>query len=114
MVCDCVRKTKQRAWNETAMCRARYVTEENKGYKKTSLTLSVPALGREVRRAQKNPKQRSETLLGSNQTVFSTSEKDELVKYLSVMESRLFGLTSKELRNLASKLAEKNRKKFIF
>jgi hypothetical protein len=46
--------------------------------------------------------------MGNYKSVF-TSEQKELVKYVQAMESRLFGLTTHDLRKLACQLAEKNR-----
>jgi hypothetical protein len=46
--------------------------------------------------------------------VVSTSEEQELVTYLKVVMGRLLGLTSKEFRNLAFQLVEKNEKHILF
>lgn len=40
--------------------------------------------------------------------MFTLEQEEELVSYLKTMESRLFGLTMKDLRSLAYQLAEKN------
>jgi hypothetical protein len=73
------------------------------GYKKASVTFGVTltTLERKVS-------------LGRKQTMFSTSEEGKLAIYLKVIEGILFGLTSKELRNLAFQLAQKNVKHHPF
>lgn len=52
--------------------------------------------------------------LGPISKVFSTAEETELVSYLQLMEGRLFGLTSIDLRKIAYQLAVKNNKKNNF
>ncbi|CAI6356950.1 unnamed protein product [Macrosiphum euphorbiae] len=46
--------------------------------------------------------------LGPRLTVFNTTEENELVSYLKLMEGRLFGLSVEDLKKLAYQLAEKN------
>lgn len=46
--------------------------------------------------------------MGNFKCVFSTEQEAELVEYIKHMESRLFGLTTTELRCVAFQLAEKN------
>jgi hypothetical protein len=92
------------------------VTGGHMGHKEASVTFGVPqtTLERKIKCAKKNPYQKLKVSFGPKQTVFSTSEEEELVIYLKKMGGRLFGLTSKELRNLAFQLADKNGKHHPF
>lgn len=47
--------------------------------------------------------------LGSLKTVFNEEQENDLVEYIKMMEARLFGLTSKDLRFSAYQFAEKNK-----
>lgn len=47
--------------------------------------------------------------LGSRHPVFSPEQEQELVKHILDFESRMYGLTTRDLRQLAYQLAEKNR-----
>lgn len=47
--------------------------------------------------------------LGSRHTTFDEDMEKELVTYLKDMESRLFGLTTRDVRCLAFQLAERNK-----
>lgn len=52
--------------------------------------------------------------MGNFKKTFSSAQEEELVEYIKLMESRLFGLTTKDLRRLAFQLAEKNNIKHTF
>jgi hypothetical protein len=69
------------------------------GYKMASVTFGIPraTLERNVTCAKENANQKLKMSLGLRQSVFSTSEKEELVTYWKSMKGRLFGLTKKNL-----------------
>ena len=50
----------------------------------------------------------AEKLFGSRIRVFSPAQKEELVNHILTMESKFFGLTTKDVRYLAFHMAEKN------
>lgn len=90
------------------------VLDGKKGYKLASKFYGVPqtTLERKVRLARQNDSRVSDVKvpLGPIATVFTKKEEDELVIYLQEMESRLFGLTTLELQQLAYQLAVRNNK----
>lgn len=77
--------------------------------------VSKSTLERRVRKARYTEKADSDSdydyrkkKLGRYKTVFNREQEEELCKYIKSMQSRLFGITGKELWTLAFQLAEKN------
>jgi hypothetical protein len=99
-----VRNTKQQVWSEGSMRSA--VDEVTEGQGKRRLLRSGY-----LKSGKTNPNQKMYVSSGPKQTVFSTSEKEELATYLKVAEGRLSVFTQEELRNLAFQLAKKKKKK---
>lgn len=52
--------------------------------------------------------------MGNFKKIFTDAQEAELVDYIKIMESRLFGLNTKDLRRLAFELAERNHLKHSF
>lgn len=77
--------------------------------KKAAMQYKVPytTLRRRVN-SNKNPEEASKKVLGRFRPVFTKEQEKELVEFILDMESRLFGLSTKELRHLAFQYAEKN------
>ncbi|CAG5100687.1 Protein of unknown function [Cotesia congregata] len=80
------------------------------GLKTAAKSYNVPrsTLQRRIKVFKVNSDLESSIEKRSIETVFSPTQEEELVKYLKQQESRLSGLTTKELRLLAYQLAEKN------
>lgn len=113
------RKTNRGEWAEESMEKAvKAVLEEKMGYMLAAKTFSVPqtTLERKVKKARENlalsPSKsiKVKVSLGPKQPVFTEKEEDELCGYILDMETRLYGLTAKDLRALAYNLAVKNNK----
>ncbi|KAJ8891838.1 hypothetical protein PR048_004392 [Dryococelus australis] len=52
--------------------------------------------------------------MGNVKCIFTPEQENELVDYITILESRLFGLTTKNIRHRAYNLAEKNHLKHTF
>lgn len=82
------------------------------GLNKASLQFLVPktTLKRKLEKykSTQNMNKATEKKLGRFERVFTTDQETELATYIKQMESRLFGLTTKNLQKLAYDLAEKN------
>lgn len=106
-----VRKTVRQKWDVNAMEMAvEAMLSSEMGFLKASVQFNVPksTLERYVKKAKNNLDYKVDKSDGKYKNVFTSEEEDELVSYLKTMESRLFGLTMKDLRSLAYQLAEKN------
>lgn len=111
MVRTYVRKTDRQKWDVNAMEMAvEAMLSSEMGFLKASVQFNVPksTLERYVKKAKNNPAYKVNKSDGKYKNVFTSEQEDELVSYLKTMESRLFGLTMKDLRSLAYQLAEKN------
>lgn len=111
MVRTYVRTTERQKWDENAMNMAvEAVLSSQMGLLKAATQYNVPrsSLERYVKKSKDNPDYKIDKSDGKFKNVFTPEQEEELVSYLKMMESRLFGLTMKELRSLAYDLAEKN------
>lgn len=104
------RKSTRQSWDEDAMQRAiEAVNAGEMGWQRAAVAHGVPQATLR-RRAQGKNKfiQGSNKGMGRFHTTFHTDVERELVDHLKLLESRLFGLTANEIRQLAYQLAEKN------
>lgn len=112
MVRNYSKTTNRQEWSIDAMnCAIQSVINKEMGYYKASKQFNVPqtTLERHTKKKLEDPSYEINKKKGSKfQCVFSERQEYELVNYLLTMESRLFGLTMKELRSLAFQLAERN------
>jgi hypothetical protein len=96
------------------------VLEGKMGYMLAAKTFSVPqtTLERKVKGARENSATSLSTSmkvsLGPKHPVFTKEEENELCRYILDMETRLYGLTTKDLKALAYNLAVKNNKAHPF
>ncbi|XP_065174331.1 uncharacterized protein [Atheta coriaria] len=112
MVRTYVRKTERQMWSSESMELAvQAVVNGQMGYKKASVYYKVPSstLERYVKKKKNNEQSFVEKTAGKYKLVFSASQEAELVNYLKDIQKRLFGITLKELRELAYELAIKNK-----
>lgn len=117
MVRNYKRKTNRHAWSEESMHMAmEAVLNNSMGYYKASNQFNVPqtTLERHVAKKRKNPEYNLKKTLGPFTCVFNEEQENELVKYLTIMESQMFGLTIKEMCQIAYQLAERNNIKHPF
>lgn len=108
------RITTRQDWDTEKMRRAILsVVEGSMGYLKAAETYQVPksTLQDRVNKYRRNNDLTLSTLksLGRFKPVFSSSEEKSLVSHVLNMESRLFGISYKDLRSLAFELAESNK-----
>ena len=109
------RLTNQQSWEENSMKAAiESVMKKEMGYKKASLTLCIPTttLRDRIKRLQQGSLELSSCAvkkLGNFKLVFNLEQEQELAKHLIFLESCLFPVTMKDLRELAFQLAEKNK-----
>ncbi|XP_045449069.1 uncharacterized protein LOC123657592 [Melitaea cinxia] len=117
MVRNYKRKTDRGTWEEDDMRKAvRAVLSETIGFLRASTTYNVPksTLERRVRKARcagddaDSDNDCGKKKLGRYKTVFTREQEEELSQNIKSMETRLFGITGKELRILAFQLAERN------
>lgn len=77
--------------------------------KRAALEYNVPRSTLQRKLEEYKSKQHlSPTKLGSFRPIFSAAQEEELASYIKDMEGRLFGLSPKEVRQLAYQLATKN------
>jgi hypothetical protein len=123
MVRNYQRKTDRGKWSEEKMMQAVLeVTNNRMGSKRAAESFGVPqtTLERKVKKFKGENLDEIPTgykfkeKLGPISTIFSIEEEKELVEYIKLMENRLFGLSTNELRKLAYQLAQKNNKKHSF
>lgn len=113
------RKTDRGQWLVDNMKNAiKAVLEQQMGFMLASKTYGVPrtSLQRKVNFARKNPEkpQLIKVPLGPKTTVFTVDEENELASYIIDMESRLFGLTTRDVKVLGYQLAIRNGKAHPF
>lgn len=110
MVRNYKRKSTQHSWSEESMAAAISDVRNNiLGLKKASERYNVPmtSLQRRVK-STKDALEASVKSLGRFKTTFTQEQEKELADFILDMESRLFGLGTKELRQLAFQFADKN------
>ncbi|XP_050557910.1 uncharacterized protein LOC118277956 [Spodoptera frugiperda] len=115
------KKTNRGDWAQESMAKAVDAVIEGKmGYMLAAKTFSVPqtTLERKVKISRENLAASSSASikvpLGPKRPVFTEDEEKELCNYILDMESRLYGLTTKDLKALAYNLAVKNNKPHPF
>lgn len=117
------RKTNRGDWSEENMKNAvKSVIEGKMGYYRAAKTYGVPqtTLERKVKKVRENKNEndsgtiKMKVKLGPKLSVFTFDEEKELCDYILDMESRLYGLTTKDLRGLVYRLAIKNNKPHPF
>lgn len=115
MVRNYIRKTTRQSWQESEMKSALDAVLKNEmGFKKACQTFNVPKST--LRDRYKKVVDKSITLencakkcsLGTIKTVFTKEQENELSEHIIQLESRLFPITIKDLRELAFQLAERN------
>lgn len=111
MVRNYKRKTDRGKWDIKKMELAvKEVLSGQVSCKRASQTYDLPrsTLQRKVEEYKKNQTFEMKGL-GSFKPIFTRAQEEELALYIKDMESRLFGLSPKDVRKLAYQLAEKNR-----
>lgn len=113
------RTTDRAQWSEETMTNAvKAVLENRMGTLLASKTFGVPrtTLQRKVNHARQFPNipPKIKVALGPKTTVFTIAEEKELASYIVDMESRLFGLTARDVKVLAYQLAIRNGKAHPF
>ncbi|CAH1965475.1 unnamed protein product [Acanthoscelides obtectus] len=110
MVRNYKRKSQQHSWSEESMAAA--IQDVRHGIlsaKKAAAQYHVPLTILRIRLSSNNePNAAARKWLGRFRTVFSAEQEKELADYILEMESRLFGLGTRELRHIAFQFAEKN------
>ena len=92
-----VNKAKRHQWEEIAMENAlRSIKEKEMGWSLAAKTFNVPATT--LRQRYKEDQGSKKIGLGGHRTILSYSIKEELNMHIIDMETRLFGLTTKDLR----------------
>ncbi|CAI6366247.1 unnamed protein product [Macrosiphum euphorbiae] len=104
-----VRVSKRQNWDSENMRKAvKEVIEKRMTFRNACIEFNVPKSTLERKIKQKNIDPSYDTgnkvALGPISKVLSTAEEPELLFYLQLMEGRLFGLTSKDLRKIAYQL----------
>lgn len=111
MVRDYKRTSTQHSWNEDSMQRAiQEIRNGTCGYLNAAKKYNVPVgtLHRRVK-SNKHPNEACQKSLGRYKPIFNKDQEQELVDYILLMESKLFGLTKQDLTALAYEYAHKNR-----
>ena len=111
-----VRTTAQQSWSPSKMLEAiSAVREGSMGCKKASKIFGIPrtTLKRRVNNLNIDATEEKK-VLGSKRPVFTSEQEKELVDYALRMESMFYGLTVKDVRQLAFQLAERNNIKHPF
>lgn len=111
------RKTTRQEWSlESMEAAVNAVLEGQMGSLKASRQFNVPqtTVERHVAKKRANPDYAVVKKLGSITSVFTAEQEAELKDYLTQMEGQFFGLTIKELSELAFQLAERNNMKHPF
>lgn len=109
MVQNYKRKTDRQKWDEDKMRLAIESVLNGMAYKTAARNFAVPLMSLKRRCTGKNKLAMNHLKrLGSKVSVFTKEQEDELVTYILDMESRMYGLTSKDVRSIAYQLAVKN------
>ncbi|XP_014677801.1 PREDICTED: tigger transposable element-derived protein 6-like isoform X2 [Priapulus caudatus] len=104
------RKSTRNSWDTVSMEQAiTAVRSKEMGLKRASRQFNVPktTLKRRVHDTNKKAKGASK-VLGRYETVLTPEMESDLVRYVVLMEERMFGIGTKELRSLAYQIAERN------
>lgn len=103
------RKTSRGDWSQESMTAALDAVKNGMAYKKASKEYLVPIMSLKRRAKAKNKiAVGAVKYLGGKRTVFTKEQENELVDHIKDMETRMYGLTKKELLSLAYQLAENN------
>ncbi|CAM1303339.1 Uncharacterised protein r2_g1322 [Pycnogonum litorale] len=116
MVRKYVRTTTQQSWTEVSMKEAiTKLRQKEMSFNEASDTYGIPKTTL-FRRMKKDGEVTvvSKKGLGRFKPVFSEKQEKDLYDYISFMESRLFGLTIKDIQKLAYEFAVRNRIKHQF
>lgn len=105
-----VRKSTRQSWDEAAMQEAINAVKAGRmGWLKASKLYNVPQATLRRRANDKNKRARGvQKTLGRFATTLDKTTEQDLVAHITLMESRLFGLTPLDVRKLAFSFAEKN------
>lgn len=110
MVSNYKKKSNRQSWSSEDMQKAiEAVNDKRMGWKKASITFNVPQATLRRRAQGKNIHARGVTkCLGRFKKSLSGDLEQRLITHILDLESRLFGLTTYDLRELAYKLAERS------
>lgn len=110
MVSSYKRKTDRQSWSSEDMQKAiEAVNNRRMGWKKASIMFNVPQATLRRRAQEKNTHARGvEKCLGRFKKSLSVDLEQRMIAHILDLESRLFGLTTYDLRVLAYKLAERS------
>ncbi|XP_056648647.1 uncharacterized protein LOC130453078 [Diorhabda sublineata] len=98
---------KRQQWDEHDMRQAiENVQDHSMGFKLAAKTFNVPKTTLRRRLAKQDS---SKGNLGGRTAIFSKAIEEEIAGYIIDMETRFFGLTSKDLRRMVFEVAEKNK-----
>lgn len=97
---------KRQQWDEHDMRQAiQNIQAHNMGFKLAARTFNVPKTTLRRRLAKQDS---SKGDLGGRKAIFSKAIEEEIANHIIDMETRFFGLTSKDLRRMVFEVAEKN------
>ncbi|KAK9720060.1 CENP-B N-terminal DNA-binding domain [Popillia japonica] len=104
-----ISKDIRKRWDRNAMERTITAVRDNvMGTLKTSKTYNVPrSTLQRLAKKPEAPRKAAQTLLG-RKTVLGEELETELVNYILEMESKFYGLTRKDMRQMAYTLATRN------
>ncbi|KAG5869181.1 hypothetical protein JTB14_023233 [Gonioctena quinquepunctata] len=110
MVRTYVRKTERQNWTIESMEQAIEASENGMCIRTASTTLNVPrmALKRRVIKRRAGFITQPLRSMGPFHCMFTEDQEAELLRYIFDMETRMYGLTPRDVRCLAFQLAEKN------
>jgi hypothetical protein len=104
------RKTSRGDWSQESMTAALDAVKNGMAYKKASKEYLVPIMSLKRRAKAKNKiAVGAIKYLGGKKPVFTIEQENEIVDHIKDMETRMYGLTKKELLSLAYQLADKNK-----
>lgn len=104
-----IRKTQRQDWDPNKMIKAIEAIQAGMPKKTAARQFGVPVMTLKRRVAGKNVNASSNIkCLGSKKPTFSSEQEEELVVYILNMETRMYGLSTRDVRNLAYQLAEIN------
>lgn len=109
------RLTERQRWSEDEMRQAIEAVHNGLPYKTAARNFGVPLMSLKRRCKGSNKLAVNELKkLGSKTPVFTEAQEEELVAHILDMESRMYGLTTKDVRSIAYELAVKNNIKHPF
>ncbi|MGL5029183.1 MAG: hypothetical protein ACRC6C_03670, partial [Wolbachia pipientis] len=110
MVHNYKRKTQRQGWDVENMGRAVDAVKKGMAFKTVAKQFNVPVMSLKRRCKGKNVFAVNEVkALGSKRCIFSIEEENEIVTHILDMESRMYGLSTCDVRSLAYQLAVKNK-----